>query len=163
MSWPSRPEQASGGWPGSPGLGLLQVSPGSGEARPGAYKGLAPAWLLTRPGPQRSPLRRVLGARTPAPSMEAIKKKMQMLKLDKENAIDRAEQAESDKKAAEEKCKQVRGRPPSALSGRLLLAGRPASETRGGGFRKLGTRGQGRGRAGAVWLRVRGPLSFQGA
>lgn len=41
--------------------------------------------------------------------MEAIKKKMQMLKLDKENAIDRAEQAESDKKAAEEKCKQVRG------------------------------------------------------
>lgn len=41
--------------------------------------------------------------------MEAIKKKMQMLKLDKENAIDRAEQAESDKKAAEDKCKQVRG------------------------------------------------------
>ncbi|EPY88495.1 hypothetical protein CB1_000172007 [Camelus ferus] len=39
--------------------------------------------------------------------MEAIKKKMQMLKLDKENAIDRAEQAESDKKAAEERCKQV--------------------------------------------------------
>uniref|UniRef100_A0A8C4KQF6 Uncharacterized protein n=1 Tax=Equus asinus asinus TaxID=83772 RepID=A0A8C4KQF6_EQUAS len=39
--------------------------------------------------------------------MEAIKKKMQMLKLDKENAIDRAEQAESDRKAAEEKCKQV--------------------------------------------------------
>lgn len=41
--------------------------------------------------------------------MEAIKKKMQMLKLDKENAIDRAEQAETDKKAAEDKCKQVRG------------------------------------------------------
>lgn len=39
--------------------------------------------------------------------MEAIKKKMQMLKLDKENAIDRAEQAESDQKAAEDKCKQV--------------------------------------------------------
>lgn len=39
--------------------------------------------------------------------MEAIKKKMQMLKLDKENAIDRAEQAETDKKAAEDKCKQV--------------------------------------------------------
>lgn len=39
--------------------------------------------------------------------MEAIKKKMQMLKLDKENAIDRAEQAEADKKAAEDKCKQV--------------------------------------------------------
>lgn len=42
--------------------------------------------------------------------MEAIKKKMQMLKLDKENAIDRAEQAETDKKAAEDKCKQV-GKP----------------------------------------------------
>lgn len=41
--------------------------------------------------------------------MEAIKKKMQMLKLDKENAIDRAEQAETDKKAAEDKCKQVSG------------------------------------------------------
>lgn len=40
--------------------------------------------------------------------MEAIKKKMQMLKLDKENAIDRAEQSESDKKAAEDKCKLVR-------------------------------------------------------
>lgn len=40
--------------------------------------------------------------------MEAIKKKMQMLKLDKENAIDRAEQAESDKKEAEDKSKQVR-------------------------------------------------------
>ncbi|XP_068958056.1 uncharacterized protein [Petaurus breviceps papuanus] len=39
--------------------------------------------------------------------MEAIKKKMQMLKLDKENAIDRAEQAEADKKAAEDKCKQM--------------------------------------------------------
>ena len=41
--------------------------------------------------------------------MEAIKKKMQMLKVDKENAIDRAEQAESDKKAAEDKSKQVSG------------------------------------------------------
>nr|3MUD_C Chain C, Tropomyosin alpha-1 chain,Microtubule-associated protein RP/EB family member 1 [Homo sapiens]3MUD_D Chain D, Tropomyosin alpha-1 chain,Microtubule-associated protein RP/EB family member 1 [Homo sapiens] len=30
-------------------------------------------------------------------SMDAIKKKMQMLKLDKENALDRAEQAEADK------------------------------------------------------------------
>lgn len=42
--------------------------------------------------------------------MEAIKKKMQMLKLDKENAIDRAEQAETEQKAAEERCKQVRER-----------------------------------------------------
>ena len=41
--------------------------------------------------------------------MDAIKKKMQMLKLDKENAIDRAEQAESDQKSSEEKCKQVSG------------------------------------------------------
>lgn len=39
--------------------------------------------------------------------MDAIKKKMQMLKLDKENALDRAEQAEADKKAAEERSKQV--------------------------------------------------------
>ncbi|PNI74523.1 TPM1 isoform 31 [Pan troglodytes] len=38
--------------------------------------------------------------------MDAIKKKMQMLKLDKENALDRAEQAEADKKAAEDRSKQ---------------------------------------------------------
>lgn len=42
--------------------------------------------------------------------MDAIKKKMQMLKLDKENAMDRAEQAEADKKSAEDRSKQV-GRP----------------------------------------------------
>ena len=34
--------------------------------------------------------------------MEAIKKKMQMLKVDKEDALDRAEAAENSKKAAEE-------------------------------------------------------------
>ncbi|RXM91387.1 Tropomyosin alpha-1 chain [Acipenser ruthenus] len=39
--------------------------------------------------------------------MEAIKKKMQMLKLDKESALDRAEQAEADKKAAEDRSKQL--------------------------------------------------------
>lgn len=39
--------------------------------------------------------------------MEAVKKKMLMLKLDKENALDRAEQAEADKKAAEDRSKQV--------------------------------------------------------
>lgn len=50
--------------------------------------------------------------------MEAIKKKMQMLKLDKENAIDRAEQAEADKKAAEDKCKQV-SCPPLGRAGLL--------------------------------------------
>lgn len=54
--------------------------------------------------------------------MEAIKKKMQMLKLDKENALDRAEQAEADKKAAEDRSKQVctsprPGPPPGALPG----------------------------------------------
>lgn len=78
--------------------------------------------------------------------MEAIKKKMQMLKLDKENAIDRAEQAESDKKAAEEKCKQVRPRtlgrvrPPTAVSG-LLPAWRPGAGPGwgvGGTLRSLG-------------------------
>lgn len=41
------------------------------------------------------------------PRMEAIKKKMQMLKLDKENALDRAEQAEAEQKQAEERSKQV--------------------------------------------------------
>lgn len=40
--------------------------------------------------------------------MEAIKKKMMMLKLDKENALDQAEQAETDRKAAEDRSKQVR-------------------------------------------------------
>lgn len=42
--------------------------------------------------------------------MEAIKKKMMMLKLDKENALDQAEQAETDRKGAEERSKQVRDR-----------------------------------------------------
>ena len=39
--------------------------------------------------------------------MDAIKKKMTMLKLDKETAIDRAEQAEADKKAVEDKLSAV--------------------------------------------------------
>uniref|UniRef100_A0A5F9D8Q5 Chromosome 1 open reading frame 43 n=1 Tax=Oryctolagus cuniculus TaxID=9986 RepID=A0A5F9D8Q5_RABIT len=43
----------------------------------------------------------------PPTTMEAIKKKMQMLKLDKENALDRAEQAEAEQKQAEERSKQV--------------------------------------------------------
>lgn len=42
--------------------------------------------------------------------MEAIKKKMTMLKFDKEQAIDRAEQAEADRKVAEDKVLTV-GRP----------------------------------------------------
>ena len=54
------------------------------------------------------------GARVP-PRMEAIKKKMQMLKLDKENALDRAEQAEAEQKQAEERSKQV-GRAAEAPS-----------------------------------------------
>lgn len=33
---------------------------------------------------------------------------MMMLKLDKENALDQAEQAETDRKAAEDRSKQVR-------------------------------------------------------
>lgn len=52
--------------------------------------------------------------------MEAIKKKMQMLKLDKENAIDRAEQAESDQKAAEDKCKLVRQ--ADVMTDRVMVA-----------------------------------------
>lgn len=55
----------------------------------------------------------------PAGTMEAIKKKMQMLKLDKENAIDRAEQAEGDKKGAEDKCKQVQSEHLLGLRHRL--------------------------------------------
>lgn len=35
---------------------------------------------------------------------------MMMLKLDKENALDQAEQAETDRKAAEERSKQVKER-----------------------------------------------------
>ena len=37
--------------------------------------------------------------------MDAIKKEMKMLKLDKENAIDRVEQAEADKKQYKEEIK----------------------------------------------------------
>jgi len=47
--------------------------------------------------------------------MDAIKKKMQMLKLDKENALDRAEQAEGDKKGAEDRSKQVGHGHPGVL------------------------------------------------
>lgn len=77
--------------------------------------------------------------------MEAIKKKMQMLKLDKENAIDRAEQAESDRKAAEEKCKQVRcrllghARLPSTLSELVSCPRRRGSGAKGKGLGTLGT------------------------
>lgn len=55
--------------------------------------------------------------------MDAIKKKMQMLKLDKENAIDRAEQAEADKKQAEDRCKQVGPPGPSAFPSLKMRAG----------------------------------------
>lgn len=48
--------------------------------------------------------------------MEAIKKKMMMLKLDKENALDQAEQAETDRKAAEDRSKQVRERERETVS-----------------------------------------------
>lgn len=94
--------------------------------------------------------------------MEAIKKKMQMLKLDKENAIDRAEQAESDKKAAEEKCKQVRGQ----LLGHAGLPSGPSELARfqaegGGVLRNLGTLGLGRRQRVMLWQkRSKGPLSY---
>lgn len=52
--------------------------------------------------------------------MDAIKKKMQMLKLDKENALDRAEQAEADKKGAEDKSKQVGHESGARASGWLF-------------------------------------------
>lgn len=39
--------------------------------------------------------------------MDALKKKMQMLKLEKENAMDKADQAEFEKKATEDRCNQV--------------------------------------------------------
>ena len=39
--------------------------------------------------------------------MEAIKKKMLMLKMDKETALEASDQSEIDKKAAEDKSKQV--------------------------------------------------------
>ncbi|KAJ4943569.1 hypothetical protein JOQ06_006069, partial [Pogonophryne albipinna] len=69
--------------------------------------------------------------------MEAIKKKMQMLKLDKENAIDRAEQAETDKKAAEDKCKQVliAAATVTVFRGKAVLWGRAGKvESRQGGL-----------------------------
>lgn len=60
--------------------------------------------------------------------MEAIKKKMQMLKLDKENALDRAEQAEAEQKQAEERSKQVGpGTGPPHLWGARLGSGRQSS------------------------------------
>ncbi len=40
--------------------------------------------------------------------MDSIKKKMQAMKLEKENAVDRAEQAEQRQKDFEEKLKAVR-------------------------------------------------------
>ena len=41
------------------------------------------------------------------PTMDSIKKKMQSMKLEKENAIDRADQAEQKVKDLEEKAKLV--------------------------------------------------------
>lgn len=41
-------------------------------------------------------------------TMDSIKKKMQAMKLEKENAVDRAEQAEQRQKEFEEKLKAVR-------------------------------------------------------
>ena len=52
VSWPSPPEQASGGRPGALGLGLLQDSPGSGS---GAVR---PEPIRASPPPGRSVLTR---------------------------------------------------------------------------------------------------------
>lgn len=41
-------------------------------------------------------------------TMDSIKKKMQSMKLEKENAVDRADQAENRQKDFEEKLKSVR-------------------------------------------------------
>lgn len=89
--------QASGGWPGR------RLGPPPRLARP-QEGGHAESIRPDPPSTLGCSLRWYLH---PTEAMEAIKKKMQMLKLDKENAIDRAEQAEVDKKAAEDKCKQV--------------------------------------------------------
>ena len=42
------------------------------------------------------------------PTMDSIKKKMQAMKTEKENASDRAEKAEQNTKDVEDKCKLVR-------------------------------------------------------
>ncbi len=47
--------------------------------------------------------------------MDSIKKKMQAMKLEKENAMDRADQAEQKTKELEEKLKMVRQRDWSPL------------------------------------------------
>ena len=72
--------------------------------------------------------------------MEAIKKKMQMLKLDKENVLDRAEQAEAEQKQAEERSKQVGVGRPFSLAARqrptpvIPAPGKPSSRAaRGAG------------------------------
>ena len=73
---------------------------------PGGRLVTQPAALLSCPGLQFSRFHR-RAHQQPQLMMEAIKKKMQMLKLDKENALDRAEQAEAEQKQAEERSKQV--------------------------------------------------------
>lgn len=52
---------------------------------------------------------------TTSAKMEAIKKKMLMLKLDKENALEQAERAEGDKVGAEERSKQVGKNPETGI------------------------------------------------
>lgn len=129
--------------PASLGLGLLQDSPRQGGTPWGGYKGFHSTLLFTEPS-HRSRLRPTTCAPL-HPAMEAIKKKMQMLKLDKENAIDRAEQAESDKKAAEEKCKQVRAWPLGRTRRPRALSELAKLWAEGGALRNLGTWRLGRG------------------
>ena len=57
--------------------------------------------------------------------MDSIKKKMQAMKLEKENAVDRADQAEQRQKEFEEKLKTVRRSSASSpFDRRCLLVGR---------------------------------------
>lgn len=111
---PKRFWRAAGEVPGQPPPGAAPPRLLGGAAKPGG----AQCRCSRRPRCS-PPRRRSAPRRPPAATMEAIKKKMQMLKLDKENAIDRAEQAEADKKQAEDRCKQVsvpRSRDPGTPS-----------------------------------------------
>uniref|UniRef100_A0A803TU25 Tropomyosin 1 n=1 Tax=Anolis carolinensis TaxID=28377 RepID=A0A803TU25_ANOCA len=112
---------------------LLPTHLDSGEATPGPWMGLA-----TGPGSSAR--------------MDAIKKKMQMLKLDKENALDRAEQAEADKKAAEDRSKQIEEDIVQLEKATAGLGGRPGPRPGGAplgrgeapGRRREGRQGTGR-------------------
>lgn len=87
------------------GRTLLETGGGARSRDKGSGLGGLPDTHPAAPPFSSSPVS--TGHCQPQPRMEAIKKKMQMLKLDKENALDRAEQAEAEQKQAEERSKQV--------------------------------------------------------